>query len=284
MNAPPLVRVKTSRLVLRQSIIYILLIIAIGWALVPIIWMVLSSLKTLDDMFRYPMEWIPKPFYFDAYPIAWAQRNFARYFFNSMFIAVSITAGNIIICSMAGYALAKYRFFGRHFIFLAVLSSLMLPLQVTMVPLFLVIKEFHWQNTYVGIIIPFLADPFGIFLMRQYILDFPDELIEAARIDGMSEFRIFSKIVLPLVKPAMMALAIFSFREAWDLYIWPLVIITTESLRPLTLGIALFMSNYGTDWNQLLAISTIAMLPMIVIFLSLQRYFVGGIVLSGLKG
>jgi ABC-type glycerol-3-phosphate transport system permease component len=284
MITPPLVRVKTSRLALRQSIIYILLIIAIGWALVPIIWMVLSSLKTLDDMFRYPMEWIPKPFYFDAYPIAWAQRNFARYFFNSMFIAVSITAGNIIICSMAGYALAKYRFFGRQFIFLAVLSSLMLPLQVTMVPLFLVIKEFHWQNTYVGIIIPFLADPFGIFLMRQYILDFPDELIEAARIDGMSEFRIFSKIVLPLVKPAMMALAIFSFREAWDLYIWPLVIITTESLRPLTLGIALFMSNYGTDWNQLLAISTIAMLPMIVIFLSLQRYFVGGIVLSGLKG
>jgi ABC-type glycerol-3-phosphate transport system permease component len=160
----------------------------------------------------------------------------------------------------------------------------MLPLQVTMVPLFLVVKEFHWQNTYVGIIIPFLADPFGIFLMRQYILDFPDELIEAARIDGMSEFRIFRKIVLPLVKPAMMALAIFCFREAWDLYIWPLVIITTESLRPLTLGIALFMSNYGTDWNQLLAISTIAMLPMIVIFLTLQRYFVGGIVLSGLKG
>ena len=185
---------------------------------------------------------------------------------------------------MAGYALAKYRFFGRHFIFLAVLSALMLPLQVTMVPLFLVVKQFHWQNTYVGIIIPFLADPFGIFLMRQYILDFPDELIEAARIDGMSEFRIFSKIVLPLVKPAMMALAIFCFREAWDLYIWPLVIITTESLRPLTLGIALFMSNYGTDWNQLLAISTIAMLPMIVIFLTLQRYFVGGIVLSGLKG
>ncbi len=139
----------------------------------------------------------PKPFYYEAYPVAWAQRNFARYFFNSIFISVVITAGNIIICSMAGYALAKYRFFGRHFIFLAILSTLMLPLQVTMVPLFLVVKEFHWQNTYVGIIIPFLADPFGIFLMRQYILDFPDELIEAARIDGMSEFKIFIKIVLP---------------------------------------------------------------------------------------
>lgn len=284
MNKPPLVTVKTRRLVLHQTIIYILLVIAVGWALVPIIWMVLSSFKTMEDIFRYPMEWLPKPFYSKAYPEAWAQRNFARYFFNSVFISVIITGGNIIICSMAGYALAKYRFFGRHFIFLAILSTLMLPLQVTMIPLFLVIKEFHWQNTYVGIIVPFLANPFGIFLMRQYILAFPVELIEAARVDGMSEVGIFSKIVLPLVKPAVMALAIFTFREAWDLYIWPLIIITTESIQPLTVGIAMFMSNYGTDWNQLLAIATLAMLPMICIFLLLQRYFVSGIVLSGVKG
>ena len=161
MNISPLFSVKTRRLVFTQTMMYILLIIAAGFALVPIIWMVLSSFKTMEDIFRFPMEWLPKPFYYKAYPEAWAQRNFARYFFNSLFISVVITAGNIIICSMAGYALAKYRFFGRHFIFLAVLSTLMLPLQVTMVPLFLVIKQFHWQNTYIGIIVPFLVDAFG---------------------------------------------------------------------------------------------------------------------------
>ncbi len=267
-----------------QLFMYALLIVAAAWAIIPIIWMILSSFKTMDTIFQVPLRWIPKPFNWSSYTDAWAQRNFSRYFLNSAIIAVSITVGNLLICSMAGYGLAKYRFRGRGFLFLAVLSTLMLPLEVTMVPLFLVVKVLHWQNTFVGVIVPFLADPFGVFLMRQYILDLPDELIEAARIDGMHEVGIFTKIVLPLVKPALTALAIFIFRDAWSLYIWPLIIITTESIRPLTIGIALFMSNYGTDWNQLLAIATIAMLPMVIIFLLLQRYFVRGIVLSGMKG
>lgn len=275
---------KDRKTITSQFILYVLIIVAAAWAIVPIIWMILSSFKTMEDIVRFPMQWMPEPFYFKAYPNAWAQRDFTRYFLNSVFISTVITLGNLAICSMAGYALAKYRFWGRQFLFLAVLSTLMLPLQVTMIPLFLVIKEFQWQNTYLGIIIPFLANPFGVFLMRQYILDVPDDLIEAARIDGMHEFGIFIKIILPLVKPALMALAIFIFREAWNLYIWPLIIITSEKLRPLTVGLALFMSNYGTDWNQLLAIATLAMLPMVFIFLVLQRYFVRGIVLSGMKG
>jgi len=277
-------RNKIIRATFQQTYVYILLLLAAACALVPIIWLVLSSFKTMEDMFRVPMHWLPKPFYFQAYPNAWAQRDFARYFLNSAIIAISITVGNIVICSMAGYALAKFRFWARQFFFLAILSTLMLPLEVTMVPLFLIIKVFRWQNTFAGIIIPFIADAFGVFLMRQYILDLPDDLIEAARIDGMPEFSIFFKIIMPLSKPAIIALSIFVFREAWDLYIWPLIIITTESIRPITVGIALFMSNYGTDWNQLLAISTIAMLPMVIIFVILQRYFVQGIVLSGLKG
>jgi ABC-type glycerol-3-phosphate transport system permease component len=277
-------REKIIRTTVRQLYVYIILLLAAAWALVPIIWLVLSSFKTMEDMFRVPMNWLPRPFYFQAYPDAWAQRDFARYFLNSAIIAVSITVGNIFICAMAGYALAKFRFWARQFFFLAILSTLMLPLEVTMVPLFLIIKVFRWQNTFAGVIVPFIADAFGVFLMRQYILDLPDDLIEAARIDGMHEFGIFFKIIMPLSKPAIVALAIFIFREAWDLYIWPLIIITTESIRPITVGIALFMSNYGTDWNQLLAIATIAMLPMVIIFVILQRYFVRGIVLSGLKG
>lgn len=275
---------RKSKTTIRLTIFYGLLILAVSWALIPIVWMVLSSFKTLEDMFRVPMEWFPNPWYFQAYPDAWAQRDFTRYFLNSAFISITITLGNILFCSMAGYALAKFRFFGRQFLFLAILSTLMLPLEVTMVPLFLIVNEFNWQNTYMGIIVPFLTDAFGVFLMRQYILSIPDELIEAARIDGMSEFGIFFKIIMPLSKPAVIALAIFTFREAWDMYIWPLIIITREQLRPITVGVALFMSNYGTYWNQLLAVATLAMLPMIIIFLVLQRYFIRGIVLSGMKG
>ncbi len=268
----------------RYTLIYALLLIAAAIAVVPILWMVLASFKRMEDMFITPMVWLPNPWYFGAYPEAWATRDFTRYFLNSFFVSISITVGNIVFCSMAGYGLAKFRFTGRHFFFLLILSTLMLPLEVTMVPLFLVIKDFSWPNTYQGMIIPFLADAFGVFLMRQYILGIPNELIEAARIDGMHEIGIFRRIVMPLSAPAAVALAIFQFREAWDMYIWPLIIITKEDLRPVTVGVALFMSNYSTMWNQLLAVATIAMIPMTVLFILLQRYFIRGIVLSGLKG
>jgi multiple sugar transport system permease protein len=268
----------------RNAILYGLLLIAASIAIVPILWMILSSFKYLEDMFTVPMTWLPDPWNWHSYSDAWAQRDFTRYFLNSLFVSISITVGNILICSMAGYALAKFRFVGRQFLFLVILSTLMLPLEVTMVPLFLIIKELSWPNTYTGLIVPFLADAFGVFLMRQYILGIPDELIEAARIDGMSEIGIFFKIIMPLAKPATIALSLFMFREAWDMYIWPLIIITQEQLRPITVGVALFMSNYTTDWNQLLAVAVIAMTPMFILFVFLQRYFVQGIALSGLKG
>lgn len=268
----------------RTVILYILLFIAASIAIVPILWMILSSFKYLEDMFTVPMTWLPNPWNWHSYSDAWAQRDFTRYFLNSLFVSTTITVGNILFCSMAGYALAKFKFVGRQFLFLVILSTLMLPLEVTMVPLFLIIKEFSWTNTYTGLIVPFLADAFGVFLMRQYILGIPDDLIEAARIDGMSEIGIFFKIILPLAKPAIIALSIFAFREAWDMYIWPLIIITQEELRPITVGVALFMSNYATDWNQLLAVAVIAMIPMFILFVLLQRYFVQGITLTGLKG
>jgi len=269
---------------LRKVALYTLLVIAASIAIVPILWMILSSFKNLEDMFTVPMTWLPNPWNWHSYSDAWAQRDFTRYFINSLFVSISVTVGNIFFCSMAGYALAKFRFVGRQFLFLVILSTLMLPLEVTMVPLFLIIRDFHWTNTYTGLIIPFLVDAFGVFLMRQYILGIPDDLIEAARIDGMSEIGIFFKVILPLAKPATIALAIFTFREAWDMYIWPLIIITQEELRPITVGVALFMSNYTTEWNQLLAVAVIAMIPMFIIFIVLQRYFVQGITLTGLKG
>ena len=245
--------------------------------------MVSSSLKTMENMFSVPIQWIPDPVNWMSYVLAWRAQDFTRYFFNSGVVAVAITLGNLILSSLAGYSLTKFRYRGRGLTFLLILSTMMLPLEVTMVPLFLIVKQFNWLNSYPGLIVPFLVDGFGVFLMRQYILSIPSELIDSARIDGASELRIFWMIVMPLCKPALVALAVFTFREAWDMYIWPLIIITKDSLRTRPLGISLFMSSYGTSWDQLMAIAVLGTLPMILLFFFLQRAFIQGIAATGLK-
>ncbi len=256
---------------------------AVAISLLPYFWMVSSSLKTIDNMFRVPIQWIPDPVNWRSYIVAWNAQDFTRYFLNSGFVAVAITLGNLLLCSLAGYSLAKFRYFGRGLLFILILSTMMLPLEVTMVPLFLIIKRLDWANTYQGLIVPFLVDGFGVFLMRQYMLGIPKDLIDSARIDGASELRIFWQIVLPLCKPALVALGVFTFREAWDMYIWPLIIVSKDSLRTLPLAISLFMSSYGTAWDQLMAIAVLGTLPMIVLFFFLQRAFIQGIAITGLK-
>lgn len=251
--------------------------------LLPFYWMISSSLRTMDNMFSLPIQWIPDPVNWRSYVLAWQAQDFTRYFFNSGVVAIVITLGNLILCSLAGYSLTKFHYRGRSLMFILILSTMMLPLEVTMVPLFLIIKELGWQNSYQGLIVPFLVDGFGVFLMRQFMLSIPKDLIDSARIDGASELRIFWMIVLPLCKPALVALAVFTFREAWDMYIWPLIIITKDSLRTLPLGISLFMSSYGTSWDQLMAIAVLGTLPMILLFFFLQRAFIQGIAATGLK-
>jgi multiple sugar transport system permease protein len=251
--------------------------------LLPFYWMLSSSLRTTENMFSVPIQWIPDPINWMSYIRAWRAQDFGRYFFNSGVVAIAITLGNLLLCSLAGYSLSKFRYRGRGLSFILILSTMMLPLEVTMVPLFLIIKELDWANSFQGLIVPFLVDGFGVFLMRQYMLSIPSDLIDAARIDGASELRIFWMIILPLCKPALVALAVFTFREAWDMYIWPLIIITKDSLRTLPLGISLFMSSYGTSWDQLMAIAVLGTLPMILLFFFLQRAFIQGIAATGLK-
>ncbi len=251
--------------------------------LLPFYWMLSSSLRTMENMFSLPIQWIPDPPNWRSYVLAWQAQDFTRYFLNSGFVAAAITLANLLLCSLAGYSLTKFRYGGRGTMFILILSTMMLPLEVTMVPLFLIIKQLDWANTYQGLIVPFLVDGFGVFLMRQYMLSIPKDLIDSARIDGASELRIFWMIVLPLCKPALVALAVFTFREAWDMYIWPLIIITKDSLRTLPLGISLFMSSYGTSWDQLMAIAVLGTLPMILLFFFLQRAFIQGIAATGLK-
>ena len=245
--------------------------------------MVACSFKTNENMFLMPLQWFPNPINWNAYGDAWKAQDFTRYFLNTTFIAVAITVGNLLLASLAGYSLSKFRYFGRGVLFILILSTMMLPLEVTMVPLFLIVKKFGWPNTYEGLIVPFIVDGFGVFLMRQYLKGIPNELIEAARIDGASELRIYWQIVMPLCKPALAALGVFTFREAWDMYIWPLIIVTKDSLRTLPLGISLFMSSFGTSWDQLMAVAAIGTLPMVLLFFFLQRSFIQGIAISGLK-
>jgi len=260
-----------------------LVLAAVLISLLPYYWMVSSSLKTIPNMFVVPIQWIPDPVNWRSYFLAWNAQDFGRYFLNSFVIAVGITLGNLLLASLAGYSLAKFRYFGRGILFILILSTMMLPLEVTMVPLFLIIKRLDWVNSYQGLIVPFVVDGFGVFLMRQYILAIPKDLIDSARIDGASEFRIYWQIILPLCRPALVALAVFTFREAWDMYIWPLIIISKDSLRTVPLAISLFMSSYGTAWDQLMAIATLGTIPMILLFFFLQRAFIQGVAATGLK-
>jgi len=267
----------------RPLIKYTLLFLVSFIGLLPFYWMVSCSFKTNENMFLMPPQWFPHPVNWSAYGEAWKAQDFTRYFLNTAFVAIAITAGNLLLGSLAGYSLSKFRYFGRGLLFLLILSTMMLPLEVTMVPLFLIIKKLGWPNTYQGLIVPFLVEGFGVFLMRQYLQGIPNELIEAARIDGASELRIYGQIVMPLCKPALAALGVFTFREAWDMYIWPLIIVTKDSLRTLPLGISLFMSSFGTAWDQLMAVAAIGTLPMVLLFFFLQRSFIQGITVSGLK-
>jgi multiple sugar transport system permease protein len=262
---------------------YPLLFLIAFTGLLPYYWMLSCSFKTNEQMFAVPIQWFPDPINWSAYGDAWRAQDFTRYILNSALVALAITVGNLLLASLAGYSLSKFRYLGRGVLFLLILSTMMLPLEVTMVPLFLIVKQLSWPNTYEGLIVPFLVEGFGVFLMRQYLLSIPNELIEAARIDGASELRIYWQIVMPLCKPALAALGVFTFREAWDMYIWPLIIVTKDSLRTLPLGISLFMSSFGTMWDQLMAVAAIGTLPMILLFFFLQRSFIQGIAITGLK-
>jgi ABC-type glycerol-3-phosphate transport system permease component len=251
--------------------------------LMPIFWMLSTSLKPLNRVFELPIQWIPRPPKWDNYPTAWNRFDFTRYFVNSFVVSITVTLLNVFLAGFAGYSLAKYRYFGQRALFIAILSTLMLPLEVLMVPTFLIVKDLGWLNTYQGLIIPVVADAFGIFLMRQYLLHLPDSLIEAARIDGASEPGIYFRIVLPLIWPAVLTRAIFIGRETWDAFVWPFIIITEDRLRTVPIGLQRFQEEYVTTYNEVMAISAIAMVPLLLLFFFFQRAFIRGIALSGLK-
>jgi multiple sugar transport system permease protein len=256
------------------------LILVVG----PFLWMLLGSFKTTAEIRQVPPTWFPVNPTMQNYTDLVSKEAFPRYFFNSTVVASAITLGNLLFCSMLGYALAKLTFPGKRVLFVLVLGMLMVPGIVTLTPLFVLITNLHISNTHAALILPFLAGPFGVFLMRQFISDLPDELIDAARVDGASEYYIFSRIILPLSGPALATLAILTFLGSWNNFLWPLVVAQTQDMYTLPVAIALFATGQNqTNFGLLMAGSVIVIVPVLLVFLALQRYFTQGIAMTGFK-
>ena len=252
--------------------------------LLPVLWMLSTSFQASEKMFQLAMEWIPAVWHPENYPNALHRAPFPLFFTNSLIVSTVVMVGNVVFCTLAGYGLAKFRFPGDRFALLAILSTLMLPLEVTLVPTFLIVHSLGWLNTYQGIFAPLLVDAFGIFLMRQFVLGVPSDYLQAARIDGAGELRILWKIVLPQCKPVLAVLALFAFRDSWDQFLWPLAVVSRDEYRTYPLGLVRFAEDYGNPQTEQMAIAVMATIPVFVLFLLLQRLLKKGFGLTGLKG
>lgn len=267
---------------------YTVLILVTATMIVPFIWMVTTSLKPPHAAFTYPPELLPREFNFDNYTMLFTLVPFGQYFLNTLFVTALTVFGQIIITSLAAYGFARLRFMGRDFLFVVCLATMMVPYQVTLIPLFLLVFGLGWVNTYQGLIIPGVSSVFAIFLLRQAFLGVPKDYQEAARIDGASEFRIYWRIFLPLNGPALATLAVFAFMGTWTDLLWPLLIARTPEMRTLELGLAYFNASTSafrqTNWPLMMAASVVVMLPVLIVYIFAQRYLIRGISLSGVKG
>ena len=264
-------------------LLHLVLIAAVIVTLFPLFWMVSVSLMPPDEANRFPPPILPSSPTLDHYRILFSRLNLAAYLLNSTLVAALVTGLSLLINSMAGYAFAKLRFKGRDRLFRWLLASMVIPAQVVMLPLFLMLKEMGLVNTYGGIIIPGMASIFGIFLIRQYALSIPDSLLDAARIDGAGEFRIYRTLVLPLCKPILVTLAIFTFMGAWNDFMWPLIILTDDDLYTLPVALANLLGEHVQDAELMMAGSVLTVLPVILLFLALQKYYIEGLVLGSVK-
>lgn len=260
-----------------------LLLLAALFIVFPFVWMLLTSFKTEADVFSSPGDLLPRVFTLDNYVAVWSQLPFARLFLNSVIFAGGVTVLSVFFDSLAAYALARLSFPGKTIAFIIVIATLMVPYQITLVPLFQTVFDLHWLNTYQGLIVPRATSAFGIFLLRQFFVSVPRDLDQAARLDGAGEFRIYRSIMLPLAKPALATLAVFHFMNNWNDFLWPLVITSSDDMRTIPAGLTLFAGQYVTEHGVLMAGATISLLPLAVAFFFAQRYFVQGIATTGIK-
>ena len=265
--------------------VYVALSIGLVFLVGPFLWMVANSVKTSAELHHVPPTWIPQTFTLDNYTTIFTKLNFPQYFVNSVIVATIVVASNLLFCSMIGYALAKLRFRGKSAVFLIVLATIMVPQTVYLVPLFVLMSNLGFVNSYPGLILPFAAQAFGVFLMRQFIQGIPDELLEAARMDGAGEFTIFRRVVLPLLGAPLATLGILIFLGSWNNFLWPLIIATSDQMYTLPVAVATFsIGQNAVDYGLLMAGSVVLIAPVLLVFLLLQRFVQQGIATTGLKG
>ncbi|HEV8526350.1 MAG TPA: carbohydrate ABC transporter permease [Actinomycetes bacterium] len=259
--------------------------------LVPLLWMLATSLETEAETHRFPPVLVPRSLQWHNYADAWRAAPFGSFLLNSLIVSVLTVISTLVLCSLAGYAFARVRFAGRGLLFIVLMASLMVPFQVTMIPEFLIVK---WLGLHVwtqlgidhlgALIVPNLVTAFGIFFLRQFFLTIPIELEEAARIDGTSRLGVLIKIVLPLSLPALATLAVLTFLDSWNSFLWPLIVVNSEPHMTLPLGLTTFQGSHNTQWSLLMAANVVSLLPMLVVFFAAQRYFVRSVAGTGLKG
>jgi len=250
----------------------------------PFFWMLSTSLKADHDLFLSPPKLIPNPLIFQNYKQALEFFPFFSYFRNSLVITFGTILGTLLSCSLVAYSFSKLRWWGRNFFFYVMIGTVMIPFAVTVIPQFIIFVKLGWINTFLPLIIPsFFGTPLYIFLIRQFFNTIPDELLDAARVDGASEFQIFLKVMLPLCKPVLFLIALFQFLASWNNYLGPLIYLTDESKYPLSLGLPQFLDRYGTHWNWMMAAATTSIVPIIIFFFFAQSYLIEGIKISGLK-
>lgn len=252
--------------------------------LFPLYWMVIAGLKPEAEVFAWPPTFWPGSLDFGIWYTAWTRQPFTLFLVNSGVIAASTTALALLVNSLAAFAFAKYRFRGRDALFLLYLATMMIPGQVTMVPLFVIVKQLGWINTHWGVIAPGIATGFAVFMLRQFLQSIPSELIDAARIDGCGDFGIYWRIILPLAQPALIVLGILTFMNSWNAFLWPLIVLSEPGKFTIPIGLSYFKNEFFTTFNHLMAVVTISLIPILTIYIFFQRYIVRGIATTGLKG
>ncbi len=261
---------------------YTLLILGSVVMFFPFLWMLLSSFKDIREILGFHI--LPKVWTLQNYREVLFDTRFPRWFLNSFIVAGASTLSVLFFCSLVGYTLTRLRFPGREFVFILILSTLMVPTEMLVIPWFVTSSQYGWVNTFWGIAFPGLIPAFGVFLMRQFFLTLPRDLFDAARVDGVNEFGLFWRIGLPLVRPALAALGIFAFIGNWNAFLWPLIVAKSPDMRTVPVGIALFSGEAGTAWNLIMAANALAILPVLLVFFIFQKQIIEGVVLTGTKG
>ncbi len=269
---------------IRKIVFQAILICGLILTLTPFFWMISTSLKEKAGYFTMPPQWIPKKVTLTHYKDLFVEVNFLRHFINSTIVAAAVTVLGLLLNSIAGYAFAKFRFPGRDRIFAILIIALMIPGQVTMMPVFMILKKMGLINSYWGLIVSGTVSVYSIFLMRQFVQTIPNDLIESARIDGCSEFGIFWKVIIPLCKPVLATLGIFTFMSSWNSFLWPLIVMIKEEMYTLPVALANLNGQHATNYGLLMAGAVVVVIPVIIVFLFAQKYIIEGISTTGLKG